>query len=342
MRVETHNMKIKHLNNIKKSILISSIVSLAMVFCLQIFSTNVNAAKYIFDMVPLKSRFPQSEFHESQNLGLIQFDPTGSAQDLVNFNPGDLNNRILNYVLPANAAECKAKITSLSVKSAVAKTPTAQSFYAYASARTVGSINGVDHVMAYYYPLYQLNVNSDASAQGLVIDSLIYRGEFNDPSIANTNFDGGIKADVKIGEFTMGQAPNLVTIPSLSGDISRFNFVVMVSQGEFGNTTDQATVTVTRPTVEIDFDENSDISKCSFMSSNTTTTNTTPPATPGMGSSSGATENQVPASSSSNIKAPKTGALLVSLILIPIIVAGSAYLYIAHHNQAGIKKNSER
>ena len=78
------------------------------------------------------------------------------------------------------------------------------------------------------------------------------------------------------------------------------------------------------------------------MSSNTTTTNTTPPATPGMGSSSGVIEDRAQVSSSSNIKAPKTGALLVSLILIPIIVAGSAYLYMAHHNQASIKKNSER
>jgi hypothetical protein len=75
MRVETHNMKIKHLNNIKKSILISSIVSLAMVFCLQIFSTNVNAAKYSFRYgSALESRFPQTLviMRDHQNLGLIQ------------------------------------------------------------------------------------------------------------------------------------------------------------------------------------------------------------------------------------------------------------------------------
>ena len=341
MRVETHNMKIKHLNNIKNSILITSIVSLAMVFCLQIFSTNVNAAKYIFDMVPLESRFPNPNYNESGPSAPNRVKPSGGSEDVINVSTDNSGVTILNYVLPANAADCQASIKNLVIKSQVAKTESNQEFALIASARFVGPISGVNSVVPYYYPLYQLYSNNNAEQDGYVESEndsqFVVRGEFNENNIISTNFEGGIYANVKIGDFTKVTT----TIPSLSGNVSGLDFVIGIVQKN-GIGVPPTTITVTRPTVEIDFDETSDISKCSFMSSNTTTTNTTPPATPGMGSSSGTTENQAQVSSSSNIKAPKTGALLVSLILIPIIVAGSAYLYMAHHNQASIKKNSER
>lgn len=44
----------------------------------------------------------------------------------------------------------------------------------------------------------------------------------------------------------------------------------------------------------------------------------------------------------SKVKVPSTGAVLISLILIPIVVGGLAYLYIAHQNKSSIKKKSER
>ena len=45
---------------------------------------------------------------------------------------------------------------------------------------------------------------------------------------------------------------------------------------------------------------------------------------------------------SSTVKVPSTGAALISLILIPIVLGSAGYLYIAHQHKNSIKKKSER
>ena len=62
-------------------------------------------------------------------------------------------------------------------------------------------------------------------------------------------------------------------------------------------------------------------------------------ATPGQGSS---TAPGNASATTSTIKAPRTGAIILSLILTPMLIALGIYLYIAHHNSANIKKKSER
>lgn len=57
---------------------------------------------------------------------------------------------------------------------------------------------------------------------------------------------------------------------------------------------------------------------------------------PGQGSSGGVS------AANSTIQPPKTGVIILSLILIPMLIALGMYLYIAHHNKANIQKRSER
>ena len=60
------------------------------------------------------------------------------------------------------------------------------------------------------------------------------------------------------------------------------------------------------------------------------------------GKGSGSDSTGTPSSTSSLVKAPKTGAVLMSLMLVPILIGGLAYLYVAQHNKISIKKKSER
>jgi hypothetical protein len=133
-------------------------------------------------------------------------------------------------------------------------------------------------------------------------------------SLAATDTDG----DTLTYRITAGNANSYFAINSTTGDITTtssnipagtYKLSVQVDDGKDGKTTAEVVIVV---------------------------------AASESGKGSGSDSTGTPSSTSSLVKAPKTGAVLMSLMLVPILIGGLAYLYVAQHNKISIKKKSER